>query len=423
MGLINDFRSYYQEVKEYQLEKKSVRFLDQSNSQPILHPIKFLFGKNKNLVSPYEHNTDAYSVLRKIIDVFKGVEWIVEQKQKEGQWVEVYDTTINDLIKNPNPSKNYTMQDIDEQMLVYLFGNGNSYLYGETLSGKIAEIDVLPSANIQVKTSQNFFLPNPRYKFEIDGTKRTFTAEELEHTLMFNPSYSTIQESYNGLSVFDVAKYVIEVGNDKWEADAHLLKNRGIVGMITNKGSRPMVESEALKIQSAYDRDNSGTKNFGKIRVTNQDLSYIQMGMSATDLELVKKGVITLRAMCNVFGLDSSLFNDPDNKTYNNRKEAEKAMYTNVIIPLAEKIAYKHTKFIAENHYPEGNYRIRKNFEYVSALQSDLKEEAEKDKIVMEGVNVVLNMPISQEAKIEMLKEHYQISEDILNKLTIENNE
>lgn len=137
------------------------------------------------------------------------------------------------------------------------------------------------------------------------------------------------------------------------------------------------------------------------------------MAMSATDLAIIEQNILPLRALCNVLGYDSSLFNDPANKTYNNRLEAEKSMYTNVIMPLADKFDAQDTRFIALNHYPDGSRRIRHDFSEVEALQKDKKTEAEKDKIVMEGVNIVLNMPISDEAKQSILISEYDFNEDM----------
>ncbi len=147
------------------------------------------------------------------------------------------------------------------------------------------------------------------------------------------------------------------------------------------------------------------------------------MAMSSADLQLIEKGVITLRAMCNVFGLDSSLFNDPANKTFNNRKEAEKSLFTNAVIPLSKKVAQHHTNYICKNHYPDGSVRMRQDFSKVEVLQIDKKQEAEKDKIVVDGVNVVLNMPIDKASKVELITELYDLSEDFLNKLNTETNE
>ena len=370
----------------------------------------------------YECNVDAYSVIKKIVDVYTGSKWVVEQ-EVDGEWEIVENTTIHDLMDNPNQTKGYTWKDIDEQLATYLLTSGNSYTLGTELNGRIEEIDVLPSNHIEIKTNNDFFLPNLKYCFELGKTKRVYDVEELEHIKMFNPSYDSVEDSYKGLSVFQVAANVVQVGNDKWDAQGHLLQNRGMAGMLSDQSDRPMTEPEARQAQSSLDKRIAGTDKYGGVGITNKNLKYIPMAMSATDLQIVESGVITLRAMCNVLGLDSSLFNDPANKTFNNRLEAEKAMYTNVIIPLSDKIAAKHTNYIVDNHYPEGNYRMRKDFSNVEALQSDKKSEAEKDKIIMEGVNVVLNMPIDNQSKISLLEGNYDLSEETINALKIQTNE
>ena len=142
--------------------------------------------------------------------------------------------------------------------------------------------------------------------------------------------------------------------------------------------------------------------------------------MCSTDLQLLEKGVVNLRSICSVYGVDSSLFNDPANQTYNNRKEAEKALYTNAIIPLADKVGQKHTSFIAENLMGDG-VRMRKDFSSVEALQTDKKQEAEKDKIVMDGVNTILSMPTTDEAKSKLLQETYNFDEETANLIATSN--
>lgn len=409
MGLLNGFF------------KKSIEIKDRNKL--LLEKFSFKSLDNKDLTKVgYESNVDAYAVIRKIVDTSKSINWIVERKTSEG-WELMEDNTITPLLENPNSLKGYTWNDIQEQQLIYLLASGNSYLYGEEINGKIAELDVLPSKHVSIKSSQNFFLPALKYSFNLQKTKETYEAEEIEHIKLFNPSYDTVEESFKGLSAFQVAARVIKVGNDRWDADAHLLQNLGARGLITDSSDRPMLEPEAAAVQNHFNKHTTGTAKFGAVKVTNKDLKYIPMSMSSADLQLIEKGVITLRSMCNVFGLDSSLFNDPANKTFNNRKEAEKALYTNAVIPLSKKIAQHHTNYICKNHYPDGSVRMRQDFSNIEALQTDKKQEAEKDKIVVEGINVILQMPINKDSKIALLTDTYGLSEDVINKLKLETNE
>ena len=361
----------------------------------------------------YESNVDVYAVIKKIVDTYKAVPVIVEKRTSKG-WELLEDSSIHDLMANPNVGKGYTWDDIEEMIMIYLLCNGNSYMIGENgFSSMIQEVDILPAPSIEIVSGNDFFMPNARYDFTLNTQTRSYSQDEIEHIRLFNPSYSTVSESLKGLSPIAIASRVVQVGNDRWDADANLLQNRGAIGLITDKSNRPMTGEEAAKVQSSFDSQTTGTRNFGKVKVTNKDLSYIQMAMSSTDLQILEKGVVNLRAIYNVFGLDSSLFNDPANKTFNNRQEAEKALYTNAIMPIANKISQKHTQFLCKNHYPDGSVRMRKDFDEVEALQRDKKMEAEKDKIVMDGINVVLTMPISADAKRILLIEQYELSEEL----------
>ena len=389
------------------------------NNRELIYKLFGSFGVNRLgssdrafLEEGYEGNVDVYSVIKKIADTYKAIPTIVERKVGD-EWELVEDSLIHDLMANPNPGKGYTWDDIDEMIATYLLANGNSYLVGQEglFNSRIAEVDVLPAPNVTINSNNDFFMPNIKYYFELNNQRLQFESEQIEHIRFFNPSFMSVQDSFKGLSPIEVASRVVKVGNDRWDADANLLQNRGAIGLVTDKSNRPMTPDEARQVQAGFDRDTAGTNNYGKIKVTNKDLSYIQMAMSSADLQLIEKNVINLRSICSVYGVDSSLFNDPANQTYNNRKEAEKALYTNAIIPLARKISQKHTKFIAENLMGAG-YRIIKDFEKIEALQTDKKQEAEKDKIVLEGVNTIVNMPISSEAKSLLLIDSYGFTDE-----------
>lgn len=333
---------------------------------------------NNIISNSYEKNVDVYAVIKKVIDVTKSIPWIVEQK-KGDEWVLLEDNSIAELMANPNSTKGYTWNDVEEQILTYILTTGNAYLYGESQfnSSLIEEVDILPSNFVSIESNRNFFMPEYKYEFCLDGKSYLIEREKISHMRFFNPSYSTVEESLYGLSPIQVAAKVVQTGNDRWDADANLLQNRGAIGLITDKSNRPMLPDEAEKVQQDFNAQTAGTRNFGKIKVTNKDLAFIQMAMSSVDLQLIEKGVVNLRAICNVYGLDSSLFNDPENKTYNNRKEAEKSMFTNAIMPISDRVAESLTRFIAWNHYPAKNVRMRQDFSSVEVLQENFKEKAE----------------------------------------------
>ncbi len=389
------------------------------------HANQFAMSQENFLAKGYETNVDVYSVIKKIVDTSKGQKFVIEENTSEG-WQVVEDTSLHELFANPNAAKGYTFEDILEMLMTYLLASGNGILKGSTAVGfgsAIQELDVLPTNHVCLDSNDDFFNPMLNYSMKLENKNYKFDTEEIGHIRFFNPLYNHVDAAFWGLSPIQVAAQVVQSGNDRWNADANLLQNRGAIGLITDRSNHPMLDEEAAQVQAKFQQRAGGAHNFGKTLVTNKDLNYIQMAMSSQDLQLIEKGVINLRAMCNVFGLDSSLFNDPANKTFNNRKEAEKALYTNAVQPTLSKVEAEFNRWLVPTHTTANDLRFRFDYSEVSALQTDQKTEAEKDKIVLDGVNVVLNMPISNEGKAALLSDVYEYSEEMVEAVLSETNE
>jgi len=298
---------------------------------------------NNNFVQQIQHgyseNVDVYAIIKKIVDISKSIPWVVERQLSNGTWKEMPDSTLHELMDAPNVTKGYTWNDIEEQTLLYLLVTGNTYIVGNTQfnSSLIEELDILPTQAVNIlNKNSDFFMPLLEYQFSFGSSSGIYTGDQICHVKFYNPN---LERYYYGLSPIQVAGNVVQVGNERWTADASILGNKGISGMITDRSQLPMTAEESDIVDGALKQKIGGAHKFGQILTTNKDLNYIQIGMSSADMELLKKGVVTTRTLCNVLGLDSSLFNDPENKTYNNRLEAEKAMYTNCIMPLSDKMS------------------------------------------------------------------------------------
>lgn len=358
----------------------------------------------------YTQNVDVYAVVKKILDNSKSVPWIVEKKLANGSWKILENTTLHELMDAPNDSKGYTWNDIEEQTLLYLLITGNTYLVGNTQfnSSLIEELDILPTQAVNiVNKNSDYFMPQIEYQFSYGSSAKIYSKKELCHVKFFNPN---LERYYYGLSPIQVAADVVQVGNERWRADASILANRGVSGIVGDKSTLPMTPTEAEIVDNSLKKRIGGADKFGGIIVSNKDLTYTSISMTSADLELLKKGVVTLRTLCNVLGLDSGLFNDPETQKYSNRVEAQKALYTNCIIPLSDKMSEAYTKFLCPNHFPGQNVRMRQDFTQIECLQDNLKEKSEilgsfKDKGIYTAneVREKMNMPKSNDPNADLL--------------------
>jgi HK97 family phage portal protein len=335
-------------------------------------------NSNALLEQGYEGNVDVYSVIKKIVDTGKVIPRVLEQR-KGDEWVRVETAnSLTELMANPNKGKQLTWIDFLEQLTIYLNAAGNGIAVGIKPEGfsTIEQLDVLPTSQVEINTNGNYFFPEATYQFTFNGKVMTFDQEEIGHVRMFNPTPQDTDSMLWGLSPIQVAKQVVKVGNDRWDANASIFQNRGAIGMVTDRSNAPMTEPEGKLVQEAFNRRAGGTHNSGKTLVTNKDLNYIQLAMSPSDLQLIESGVVNLRTICNVYGIDSSLFNDPANKTFNNRKEASKDLYTDAIIPMNDKVDAMLNHWLVANHFPQGGFRLRSDYSSVESLQEDFNEKA-----------------------------------------------
>lgn len=349
----------------------------QSNFYPFggLGANRFKLIGNELIREGYSQNVDAFSIIKKIVDCGTSTPYLVEKLRYDGSYKEVKSSILHDLLENPNPIKGYTWKDIEEQIVIYLLAAGNAYILPEVGSGIVSSIDVLPPQNVTIFSSNNFFNPNPQYRFYLGNKQRTLSVDDLTHIKIFNPVSYGVTDSLYGLSLIEVASWPIQSGNDRWQAQASIYQNRGTTGLITDKSQRPMTDEEAKMVNANFKDKTGGPKRFNSIYATNKDLNYIQMGMSPSDMELVKSGIVSTRAVCNVFSLDSSLFNDPENKTYSNRTEAEKALFTNAVIPVFDKVYSHLTRTIVKKLFPAEIIRLRKDYSKVECLQENYKDK------------------------------------------------
>jgi hypothetical protein len=89
----------------------------------------------------------------------------------------------------------------------------------------------------------------------------------------------------------------------------------------------------------------------GGIEFVSLPLNIISVAPEMTKLALDKLSTLINREICDLYGIDSSLLNDPENKTYANKEEGLKALYTHVILPAADQFVESVTRAFVRAGY------------------------------------------------------------------------
>jgi len=346
----------------------------------------------------YSRSPDLKPIVDKIANTTSSVKWCVYE-ERNGELIKDESSKLNDLLYSPNP--NQTWNEFQFGLVVNLALTGNALARGIDSIGLGAEgafrqLEVLYTQGITPNLDSNYNIIS--YNYVIDRIDTTYSAEEIIHMKYFNPTEKGLMSGM-GLSPLQSAVYPYRTSLNQWEASSNLLKNKGAIGFISNESDDVLDDQELDSAQKAFDSKIGGASNFGKSIITPSKMKYNPMGMTAADMQIIEMGVKTLRAICNVYGIDSSLFNDPANKTFNNRREAEKALWINVNIPILIMMEASYNRSFVESYSKEEGKNLCLKFDVsdVEVLHED------KDKKVDRVIKLLESGVITIEQAQEMV--------------------
>jgi HK97 family phage portal protein len=290
----------------------------------------------------YGENPLVYMIVKKISFSTASIKRVMYDE--EGEVVE--DSVLLNLLRAPNPDDDEI--EFREKINEFLLLTGNAFvriIRGEGGLGIELEVLMTPRVEIVCNDATNsvkgyhYTLPNGRIvAYELDDILHIKTSNVV------NTGEGSIKY---GLSPLQSAWIVVASSMEKLKADASIFKSRGIIGILTTDTDTPMLEPERDRLQTHFDNTISGAENYNKIKVSTSKLRYLQTGMSPTDLKLLDGILSSLRLLCGIYGMPSVLFNDTASSTYNNVESAKRTAYTDVYIPLANKVDKELSKWLS----------------------------------------------------------------------------
>lgn len=304
--------------------------------------------------SGYEKNLAVYSGIRYITRRAARIPVNVVKTNSKGEREIVPDAEELRLLNNPNELMTY--REFIEQALGFYLLTGNTFIY-----------KMYPSTRQQAIPMQYHILPTPFVDIEVDSSAlggrmkgvrlNTISTKEIPnenvlHVRTPNYDYQNANWLY-GQSPLKAALDVVNAGNSTQTATSKLMQNLGALGLLmfdpkANDKPAPN-QSQIRQIQNFISKNITGNKNRGAIRGLSSVYKWQSLGMSAAELKTLEQSQLTTRQIYGLFGLDSKLFNDNEQSTYNNMEEAKKSAYTEAIIPTLEIVIDKISKDLFKN--------------------------------------------------------------------------
>ena len=286
--------------------------------------------------------------------------------------VELEGTELHELLENPNPAQSYASW--IQEIIAYGKLTGNRYIYGispDTGNGKskFRELYVLPSQVMEIN-SGGIFEPVKSYTLEYNGTVR-IDADFICHIKDFNPYYDGTGSHLYGMSPLKAGLRAMDTNNEAVTTGVKYLQNQTARGVLTSDEG-DLTETQAKELKRKFNQTYQGSNNAGDVIITPKKLSWVNFGLNAADLSLIEQYNASIKDLCNIYNVPVQLLNNTDSSTYNNMKEAKKALYQNAVMPELVKIREELNRWLA----PRFGEKLYIDFDF-SAIP-ELQEEMDK---------------------------------------------
>lgn len=248
---------------------------------------------------------------------------------------------ITELLKYPN--EYCTMQDFVAEAVGYKLLTGNTYMWADLLAGGANAglpngLYLMPSQFMQIIALSGFPGSVTGYRMQMVGTP-PYSTEEVLHLKDPNYRWSINGEQHYGMSPLKAALMILTRNNSALESSTARFQNNGMDGIIfvdepnVPAAQRGAALDQANAVKKSLIVEYSGPANNGKLSTSGYKMGFIPIGISPADLKILESEKWDMRRFCNVYGVPSQMMNDPDNKSFNNIKESEKALTTRCALP------------------------------------------------------------------------------------------
>jgi HK97 family phage portal protein len=288
-----------------------------------------------------------------------------------------------DLLTYPNQEQTFT--DFVTQGCGYKLLTGNKFIYANILEGGAnaglpQELLLMPSQYVQLLVTQGFPSRVTGYQLSAIMNSMGFSKEQVLHEKYSNYSWSVNGEQHYGIAPLKAALRLTNRNNSALEASTAKFQNGGLDAIIYVDDTRidnTTANAQAAAVKSKLISEYTGPVNQGKIVSSGMKMGVANLGLSPVELDIIQAEKWDMRRFCNVFGIPSQLLNDPENKSYNNAKEGEKALTTRCALPLLTSFRDNLNRKAHTDWKLDKRYVIDFDMSVFSELQEDIKEVAD----------------------------------------------
>lgn len=273
-------------------------------------------------------NNDIYSAANLRARSVSGVP-VKAFRGRDVEKQEVTDGLVVDLLHKVNPFWTFQRLMRMTDLCMSLWGEGfwavNRGLNGR---GQPREIWWLKSDRVSVVTHPTDYVSQFLYQPANGGPRVEFLPSEVVWFRYPNPL-----DEWAGLAPMNAARLSADTSHSMMTSNRNLFRNGMQMGGLIAPKSATYTEEQAKALEGKLEDRLQGVDKAHRWAVLRFEASVNQMSVSPKDAEFIAGLNITLRRVCNAFGVPSPLLNDLEHATLANLKELLRALWELTLVP------------------------------------------------------------------------------------------
>jgi HK97 family phage portal protein len=227
-----------------------------------------------------------------------------------------------------------------EQAAASLLLHGNAYLQVVEALGAPAELFLLQPDRVTIDTDDRGW---PRAYIYKAGRKsvRINRCDAQERVQLIHVKALNPVQDQQGLGCLKAASAAASIHNRASRWNKALLDNAARPsGALTYDppDGAPLSGTQFERLREEIERQFSGSTNAGRPMLLEGGLRWQSLGLSPTDMDFVAVKEAAARDIALAFGVPPVLLGLPGDTAYSNMREAGRALYRQIVLPLAERI-------------------------------------------------------------------------------------
>jgi HK97 family phage portal protein len=278
---------------------------------------------------------------------------------------------LRDLLAQPNPRADGAA--LFEALYVHLLLAGNAYLEAVTLDGRPRELHVLRPDRMRVVPGREGWPEAYEYtaagrtvRFRQDGDGDGALPPVL-HVAMIHPL-----DDHYGFAPVEAAAVAVDTHNAAAKWNKALLDNAARPsGALVYAGPEGALLSDAQfdRLKRELETTYQGSANAGRPLLLEGGLDWKAMSLTPKDMDFLEAKHAAAREIALAFGVPPMLLGIPGDSTYANYQEANRALWRQTVIPLANRIASAIAQWLSPAY--GAPLRLAVDTDSVDALSAD----------------------------------------------------